>query len=1146
MGAGPKFDNHKFYFGDTFDGKYVDDRVDLADLKVVCATEKSSGSMIRLIAHPLNYGEFVAGTKNGTEDKFLFTFQNVFKKQFGDDLSVALWNFLRQTGWTLNFELVTSTIVSPNGHIDHCSHGSKPLTDHIIIHGGTKQNQDILNPLDLYQMKVTIARDWGKETVQGLYFPHCTFFGVNGCDDLLSLEKAFIEVNNKVVFPRVRNVAPCLLDDAASLMEGGNYYFWQSEFCSEARKRGIFSCQVFDHDSGKVDNADVLEGWVMHYVSGDMLTGSYAVLDLCLDQLNMVFDCDKIPAVEGITTTRLGGVPECKILMGYSSDARKLTIEEMLGEYAAGPVLKDFLWDLLCFVESKQGIMGGMTKRSFFIQLATLPDADAALMTVTMRGEHQWYLYEEFCKKRPPSSCIKLSRGFSILLTTNPSYAMEEPDWVCDEKRDTRDKWKLGHYMLHTRVLRPHCSKNENVSKKPLSCSDEFKKLFDLGFLTRWGLVKGVSRFEALKYLYLMAAYCSSIIAKEESNMTYLDKIEDMMAKLSFPNSRRSECVAWLGLYADVRKSELMPSPSACGMIEKLGDGCDLMFEMAVMALEDPTNIPLHALMGDIELGLGILSQPVSKAMGGGFMYDFVRDNKKVTSLKGRLVPLLLLIQKYNWDFICRNSKTIETLKLVIAAGTPGMGKSTYLNEVGRQLNEISYGGVDGSQCIVMGVDTFPGNTAKERLLNLFSEFRACNESDPSINMLILDRCCVDVSSLGLRNVFPDKILDIHMLIPDHGATAVQGNECDWFLPFSLDQIAVNACSALVRKHNNGQMPALNAVEGARGFDLAVEHIVSARASRSIEKLAREELRSLAGSFSVSYFRYVDEGVVVPWSIMIAIQLSVGMNLSRSTRQVIENSLKKKVEAADGVILKTLALSLQDVYGRDVDSLECLLSEIMTCESESNIMGNIWPKWLNGIMESDAKKYLSVARLPMQATVGQMVGGIRRLSTATPIHTQVRVMHFPFVPQYFGIQVSNSMVVKCDLKGKFFVGGSDSARLYVRDGDIHVTSLVPTMSLSEFSDGIIRSHVTAAIQKKTFNFRIEKIVSGPTTNAATVTVLSGVDLFGDKNGHVTLICAGANKDSTAENLIQTTVDCGVLARGFYVGKIRAPSVFGLY
>ena len=95
VAAGNKFDNHKFsYCG----GKVqVDSRIDYTNLRVVCATEKCSGSMFRVAAHPTLAGKFVVGTKNGTEERYLFTFQEVIKRQWGNELMIALWHYLDQT-----------------------------------------------------------------------------------------------------------------------------------------------------------------------------------------------------------------------------------------------------------------------------------------------------------------------------------------------------------------------------------------------------------------------------------------------------------------------------------------------------------------------------------------------------------------------------------------------------------------------------------------------------------------------------------------------------------------------------------------------------------------------------------------------------------------------------------------------------------------------------------------------------------------------------------------------------------------------------------------------------------------------------------------------------------------------------------------
>jgi hypothetical protein len=1207
VAAGNKFDNHKFNYGSCgVVGRHhtIDSRIDYTNLEIVCATEKCSGTLICLGVDPTRAGIFVARTKNGCEERYLFTFQEVIKKQFGDDLMVALWNYLDQTGCALNAELVTSQIVSPCRKAESCCHGYRPLTDHVIIHGGTKKNQDPLNLTDLYQMRNTIARDWGKEVIRGMWFPHATYFITkNGYDDLLLLEKAFIEVNNRVLCPKIRKVAPCSLDDAvaAPSLEVDNYHYWSTGFRAEACKRGIPSCRVFDHFTSQVDNGNNLEGWVMHYVSSEMLGpgGSYELLGLCLDKEKPMFYEARIPALEDVSSGFRwnSGAEKTEILMGFvpleeGTKNRKLTIDEMLARYAAGPVLTNFLWGLLDFVESEEGVMCGMAKNSFLIQLDTLKDSpgETVVMTVTMRGEMQWYLYERYYRKiLHNTQVVKFCRGFSMLLTTNEEEAMDVMDCGGGGKmQENRDKWKLINYTLQTMAIRPFYDKLECLaacdaggkrdSKKAslISWDERFGQFFDLGFFTRWGAVHSTSRYEALKYMYLVAAYCSSRTKNPEE--TFLDMIDNMMKTLETPNSRRVMCVDWLLLYADVRGSAVTPSKTACSMLEALanGDG-DALMEMAVLALEDPSNVLLAALVKDIELGLGILNRVADKSVGGGFMYAHLLNNQKINGIKSKFFPLLLLTCKYNVDFIYKNSKPVETLKIVLVAGTPGMGKTTYLKEVAKNINERYERLVvkDFSKlmrCLVMGADTFSGSSRKEQYAALFSETAGCMDSDPDINMLLLDRCCAsDFKAIRmlLRTAFPNKLLDIHLLIPSHGITVVQGNEKDWFFPFSLEQIAVNSCSAFVRKHNGGLMPSANAVEGAHGFDVAIKHVVGARTNMDIEAVAREEFRCLSGNFRVSYFKYVSGEVAIPGSIMVAVVLSMGLQLSKETKQSIEkNSVEKGCLVSDGLIFKTLALCLRDSYGHCVEALETLLSDIFAVESCDNfdvIVDRVWPEWLNKWIKEDAAKYLSAARLPTNVTVAEMTNAILHGTAASAPASDknlVERLHIPFIPQYFGIQVTAaSTAVKDFLAAKFMQDVKNGPNFYCRRGDIHVTTMVPTMLSAEAADGdgclvggILRHHINCALNFEPFKFRVETIVAGPTTNAALVTItsdnycsLSAVCKEATTTTHMTLMCSGPNKDSIHQERIQYRVDCEPLeVEGNYVGKMRAPTLFGLY
>jgi hypothetical protein len=1165
LSAGSKFNNHKFDFCENSQESEEDN-----DIVMVAATQKSSGSMFRVTADPLIHGMFVVGTKNGVEERYLSTFKAVLLQQLSDDAKKGLWCVLSGTRWTLNCELVTRAITSEDGVSEPCSHGCLPLTNHVIIHGGTKRNDDHVTPFDLCQLRASIKRD-GKD-VSGLWFAHCTLFWVKGSKSMRLLEQAFIKVNNSVLIPEVRKVAQCPIDDAVSgplLMKGENLDFWNSEFRAESLRLGLHSCTFGDHDTKSVDNGDVFEGWVMHKISAGMLEsgGLYANLKPCLDETHFLFDESKISPLDGVTIC-YNEKEEIKIMMGYTyeldgKNTRKLTIEEMLQLYSGGTVLPNFLWHLLEFVESKEGVMCGMTKTSFSIQLAIRPDATTnALMTVTMKGEEQWYKYEDFWQ-RGHGTGIKFSRGFSILLTLDQELEMmigENNSLI----RENRDKWKIGRYILHTMVIRPFYNSLDVVigSKKVTAWGDALKSLFDLSFLTRWGIINPTSRYEALKYLYLIAAYCSTRAKKG----SYLDMIDDLMAKLDSKRPISGEVV--LSLYAGVRGENAAPSEEGCAMIEALANDGDALFEIAIYSLENNDCITLQRFVRDVELGFG------KTGGGGGFMYKYLNSNTKATDVKIQLSPLLPLILQYNSTFLYKNSRKLEKLKIVFVAATPGMGKTTYLSEVASRINanylEKSQSGHFANHCVVMGGDIFIGKSSKERQDAMFDVIERCINEDPSINMVILDRCCAgDFGTLRrrLKDIFASsKLLDIHMLIPQHGTCMVEGNEGDWFLPFSAGQIAVNACSVLVRKHNNGKMPIENMVEGAKGFVVAMGHMVLARDSMSMETLAKTEFQSLAGSFCHSYFKYIRDDVDVPDSVLVAIQLSIGFCLSKENKQIIEKNSKKKVEVADGTIFKTLALGLQDSReGGVMESLNVLVSEMIATKSDVDILDRVWPEWLENYVQKDCEEYLSKVRLPMEETVMGMMNGIFHKQTKEiASDPPPSILKIPFIPQYFGIQIHNGDVVKKSLQEMFLCSANAGSRmvpsldhLYTRAGDIHVTSMVPSLSISEFAvkdsvgKSVLQRHVTAALDARPFQVSVDKIVSGPTTNAVLVVVKKVSDeiLFdSERVAHITLMCAGANKDSIKEERITVTV-CDIsqaMMEGSYVGKMKAPSTFGFF
>jgi len=204
------------------------------NLRRLILTAKVSGSMIRFTS--TDGVLFVVCTKNGQEQRYLSKFKSVVDSQMSAGTRSGLAMFLKRTGWSLAGELVVH---------DLGEHGSVPLADHFVIHGGTKPNGAELTPLDLWQMKNTLAHSG--VSVSGLFFPRCIL--------LDPLDGGLLNGN--------------LVSEA--LAAGSALPFWSDDasvtdridmMCLVLRANDVQTTSFETYDFCRLDSTTIMEGWV--------------------------------------------------------------------------------------------------------------------------------------------------------------------------------------------------------------------------------------------------------------------------------------------------------------------------------------------------------------------------------------------------------------------------------------------------------------------------------------------------------------------------------------------------------------------------------------------------------------------------------------------------------------------------------------------------------------------------------------------------------------------------------------------------------------------------------------------------------------------------------------------------------------------
>ena len=1073
--AGGKFDNHV-----PFSGRWAGDlflRPEEDTLRQVVLAEKSSGSMIRLTA--ISRGGravLVAGTKNGTEQIYLATFERVLLAQLGPRTAAGLACFLAQTRWTLACELVARAIGERP-----CAHGSTPATDHLIVHGGTKGDQTPVTPVDLLQMRATLLAQGFEQVVDALWFPRLIGLVVAGVEDATAkVDRAIAAINNAAVWPSRTDT-------------GSEYVLWTHLLPQTA---GAPWWVAEDHATEQVDHPSIFEGFVAHNVWERHLrnpASSWGLLRTCVNPETGLFAPERVPPLPGIDLASSSTATAVELLQGFGAGAH-LTLQDVLeGGYLAEDetLVRRFLWELVRFAESRHGVACGVSKtRSFMCVLAHNSDGDA-MLTVSLRGDTaEWSAYARYYHERllhgeeeEEETFVRFSRGMSFLLTAERSHAMASSSCLLASREarlqraplmvENREKHKLANYTLRTMLLRPWMT--GGVAAAGFDVEALFKAA--LGQMRRWRVTEPAARREVLLQVYRVAAYMVAFgKGASVAASSYLDVLETALPS----------ALERIGgsAYPDLEGASLDANAVVAHLLALHGEA---LFSVAIAALADEGGrcAYFRRLARTIEWGFGVKPEEEPPQREKGFIYRSLADARRADALKRVLLPVAALLRRFGRAWIEAHSARPLPLHLVFVAATPGAGKSAHLEACAQKLR------CEGRTVVVAASDRLP--SGQKRTLGDLLDTVALEDAAYGAFVLV-DRCAVsNLDGRALWHAFPRHALHVHVLVPEqHAFAALVGNDGDWCFPFSLEHMAVCASAALVRRGHPAR------VEGEHGFEVALAHAAGARlpVGRTLADVAWDAFGTLADSFSwAPYAPLLPHADLppLPSTLRDAVRLELGFQLSREMRDLA---------TADEGGRRQLALS--------DDAMLSLLSGSLTRNGAASPLS--WAEWLESpeVVEL-AARYHVAARRSVADVAAQMhaalladyqYGTWRHVDA--PRHERTTL---PVIPAYFAAEPIDPDTAMQRVR-------TVPPAVAIRSYDLHVTLHRPgfaaAMTLDE--EEALRVFIQRALAPCDTNLvDVQAIayIASPTMHALRVRV-DGDD---QHHRHMTLLCAAPNKEA---------------------------------
>lgn len=1119
------------------------------NLLVCILSRKVSGSMIRFTSTDCE--TFLGCTKNGMESKFLRKFESVLELQMPVETRKGLASFLKQTGWSLAGELVTR---------DLGEHGSVPLKDHFVIHGGTKPNGVAITPLDLLQMQQTLK--WSGISLEGVWLPR-----------LVMLEPLHGGVLDGAVIDEAVAAVGALPLWAKSPTVGAQVKLLRAEVA----KHGVRTCSCRTYDFEKVDSLTMQEGWVAWNVTDlsrwpllttardlaglfqpslipamgiccrpslvvpgwEALPGGVRAADLLdsgaqgrvqaqkaqaasydwmwdqdlAENMELIVGRYKLILTEKTASADAqadGGMPvdseqKQELLQGFGAPLR-MTIQEALDGFIAiddCSGLRELLFDLVRFSESRFGVEAKVSKFTSFILSVTTNGDGIRVLTLSVRSEEVWPAYKLYRDNQDVGEgrAMPLSRGMSFLLTEDPAKAMKRAaEYPLLEEE--RTKIKYARYVLRTMCFRPWIQEQQEKLSKGGPVDVESLFLNTLGQMRRWRVVDPERRKEVLEFAKTLAAFMAAFGRQpaqtvfDAGTAPYLEIIETMIPK------------AVTLVTDEAFRTALKASPSMEDQLlyraSSWQDDWRCVTPCTVASLKELTPyehfavvITGNAVLGHvIEYGFSVPNAMAVEGMERGSFYKELRNAKLAEALKTELLPLALLATEYTPTWVAVRSLRPKPLTLVFFAAVPGTGKTTCAGKLVDLLGST--------------VATLVSSDAQKTKTSL-RELLECAQIGPLTEVLVVDRCAANsVGSVRemLWNTLHEYDLSICLLVPtSFGKIRLMGNE--WHLPFSEEELAVYAGSVLARTGHIGK------VEGAKGFGIVMQHVVdTARYNGSIAEAARDAWGPLVASYSSGYYcPIVSVPSMVPPLLHLATLLGLGLELSRRMRKLaakfapkstemaaIEKGAKKAAGAAgagaagatlasDGAILRQLVRGFVKYYDNYVPEAEELLEHE---EDDTKVMA-IWEKWLMERVVPVAAKYQALMRRTPDDVAQQMLEAVFG-PVADTVEFQREYIPVPVVPNSFAVMVDWRT---CDWLAREC---KQKTGVFPRE-QLHITRVVP-----DFFSDLAGMHIP-----------ISKVVGEKVEHDLECTQLrvSGISAVVDMEDgtHITLISAGPNKES---------------------------------
>ena len=1164
---------------------------------------------------------FVVTTKNGLEQRFLQKFATVFESQINPEARAALALFIKKAGWSLTGELVVR---------DLGEHGSIPLSDHFVIHGGTKLDGSPITPLDLIQMKHTIDCCCRK-LVQGIWFPLCVVLQPMAGKDFIDGDA---------------------IDTGLAAVNG--LQFWGKEDSLEARiklfrsvlkSRDVASVAYCNYDVEKLDGTQIWEGWVAWQVTdlklwpmlveclnaegkfgfkligrsdidcapagfgpsaksakskvgasaksattkpprkfvcrcmgchdydnsgpefaltiGAMWTGGAqqggvmapaqtqqaaallrsptelhpeaAVAPLELHQDVTVAPADvqlevalaplelQQAATAVITPKKREEVPSSPPLTTFPQNfaaPERYTIQEALRLIAAptlaGPgdtVLRPLLCDLVRFSESRFG--QDISKfNSFIISISTNPDG-VRILSITVRSDDIWAAYARY-REFDDVGCgraMPLSRGMSFVLTEDHTLAMSPPDEY-PLLQEQRTKLKLANYVLRTMLLRPWIS--EQKQRLARGEAVDVDSLFQnaLGQMRRWRVVVPERRLEVLTLVRNLAAFMAAFGGRKQQsifdvqNASYIEILDVMVP-------RAVALVMDEGLRAQMAAGGMQDQ-----MLHRLtswSEDLSILNPCTVAALQELMPYTCFALLitckqlwaRNVEYGFSVQGAQQVEGLARGAFFRELQNAKLAEEVKTELLPLASLATKYGTSsFVNVHSQSLRPLTLVLIAAVPGTGKSACVDRLAELLGS--------DRTVVLSSDQAGRGVSLSDLLE-------SKPLDYSVEFVVVDRCSasnVDTVRKTLWNSLLCYDLHVRLIVPtSFEQMSMDGN--DWHLPFSMEELATYLGSVLARTQHVGK------VDGPKGFLIAASHVVStARYYGSVEEEARESWGPLVASFGCGYYQPLkDVAPEVPAALRVAVLLALGLELSKTMRKLASKFPPKPPATAaeaqdpvppaavapsakkggakkaplsttvpivsDAVMLRKIATGFARMY----DNYTYDMEELLVGEpDDAKFLAN-WEQWLAVKVAPIAAEYHLRARRSVEDVALQMLDAVMTPSQAER-HMSMELLSIPVVPNTFAIMYNQSTVrfitEECSQK----IGIFPSRNLHTT---LHVTDFFSNLEGLEYQI----ERAVGGLDENDIEFES----MGMSSESVVIHVEGGM--------HITIMCAGANKDSCA-------------------------------